>query len=128
MVANTRKSKILVVDDDRVTRNYVASILTNNKWDVDTAKDGPSALSLVRDHKYDVIVLDFRMPGMDGAELCRRIRKYQPNVYSVFMTGFTNINTVYPAMAAGGERVLSKPVDPSELIHVIEEQLGSTEQ
>jgi CheY-like chemotaxis protein len=120
---NTNNVNILVVDDDKNTRNYIAKILSMKYWNVDTAGDGQSALELVRGKKYDAMVLDFRMPGMDGAELCRRIRKFQPNVHGVFLTAFANINTVFPAMDAGGERVLAKPVDPKELIQVLEEQL-----
>jgi CheY-like chemotaxis protein len=121
---NTENVNILVVDDDNNTRNYVAKILSMKEWQVDTAGDGPNALQLVRGKKYDAVVLDFRMPGMDGAELCRRIRKLQPNVHGVFLTGFANINTVFPAIQAGGERVLAKPVNPKELIQVLEEQLS----
>jgi CheY-like chemotaxis protein len=121
---NSNDVNILVVDDDKNTRNYVAKILSMKSWQVDTAGDGPKALELVRGKRYDAMVLDFRMPGMDGAELCRRIRKIQPNVHGIFLTAYANINTVFPAMDAGGERVLAKPVDPKELIHSIEEQIA----
>ncbi len=122
---NTRKVNILVVDDDPRTRAYVATILSRKGWRVDSAADGPAALALAAGTTYDAVVLDYRMPGMDGAEVCRRIRRAQPGIRGVFLTGFPTIDTVYPAIEAGGERVLAKPVDPEELVGALEEQLGA---
>jgi DNA-binding response OmpR family regulator len=122
-----RNASILVVDDDPLMRVYVAKILAMRDWQVDTAADGPSSLSLVRQRSYDAAVLDYRLPGTNGAELYRQIRELQPAVRAVFLTGFPTIDTVYPAIEAGGQRVLSKPVDPAELIRAIEEELLSTQ-
>lgn len=120
---NMGNVNILVVDDDNNTRNYLAKILSMKDWRVDTARDGPNALQFVQGKKYDAVVLDFRMPGMDGAELCRRIRKLQPDAHAVFLTGFANTNMVAPAIDAGAERILAKPVNPKELVTVLEERL-----
>jgi CheY-like chemotaxis protein len=116
---------ILLVDDEPRICAYVAKFLSGRGWAVDTAPDGPSALELVRQKTYDAVVLDYRLPGMDGAELCRRIRELQPAIRSVFLTGFPTIDTVFPAVDAGAARVLAKPVDPDTLIGVIEQQLAS---
>lgn len=120
----SRDVRILVVDDDHRTSTYLAQILALEGWDVDTASGGVNALKLVARERYDAILLDYRMPGMDGAELCRRIHDIQPSAREVFLTGFPTIDTVYPAFQAGGQRVLSKPVDPKELVRVMEEQLA----
>jgi CheY-like chemotaxis protein len=121
---DTRNVSILVVDDDRRTCTYLARILSAKDWRVDTACDGSTALALAQETPYNAILLDYRMPGMDGAELCRRIRERQPDVRAVFLTGFPSIDTVYPAMAAGGERVLSKPVKSAELVSTLEDELA----
>ena len=115
---------ILVVDDDHRTCVYLSQILEMEGWGVDSAADGDAALELARRKRYDAVVLDYRMPGMGGAELCRRIHEIQPDAREVFLTGFPTIDTVYPAFQAGGHRVLSKPVDPRELVRVLEEQLA----
>jgi len=91
---------------------------------VDTACDGPTALELVERTKYDAVVLDYRMPNMDGAETCRRIRQVQPEVRRVFVTGFPTIDTVYLAIGSGADRVLAKPVNPVELVRTLEEELA----
>jgi CheY-like chemotaxis protein len=124
---NTSNVNVLVVDDEQRTREYLAGILSAKGWRVDTAGDGPAALELAERTKYDAVVLDYRMPGMDGAETCRRIRQLQPDVRGVFVTGFPTIDTVYPAIAAGAGRVLAKPVNPAELVRTLEEELAKRE-
>jgi CheY-like chemotaxis protein len=88
------------------------------------AENGPASLDLAQKKTYDAVVLDYRMPGMDGVEVCRRIRELQPEIRQVFLTGFPSINTVYPAIEAGADHVLAKPVDPAELLRVLEEELA----
>ncbi len=120
----TKTISILVVDDDGAVRARVTEIFSSRNWQVDTAEDGPSALALVEQQPYDVVVLDYRMPGMNGAELCRRIRELQPDVRGVLLTGFPTIDAVYPAMQAGADHVLAKPVDGAELLRVVEQELA----
>ncbi len=72
------------------------------------------------------------MPEMDGVELFRAARREQPNLCGVFLTGYPNINTIFPAIDAGIERVLPKPLDAAELIRLARElttqsQDGTTE-
>ena len=120
----TKTISILVVDDDEATRAYVTEIFSSRNWRVDVAEDGPSSLALVEQQPYDVVVLDYRMPGMNGAELCRRIREFQPDVREVLLTGFPTIDTVYPAIEAGADQILAKPVDRAELLRVVEQELA----
>jgi CheY-like chemotaxis protein len=91
---------------------------------VDVAYDGPTALELVAKKTYGLALIDYRMPGMDGVELYRRIRQMRPDVVGVFVTGFPTIDTVYPAIAVGVERVIAKPAGSNELLQVIEEFVG----
>ena len=121
-------SRILVVDDDQGNRFALSKVLTGLGYEVDVAADGNSALELVRDHDYALAVLDYRMPGMDGVELYRRIHAGHPDVVGVFLTAFTTIDTVFPAIEAGVTRVLSKPVDFNELIPLVEETVGKPGQ
>lgn len=116
---STQTMSILVVDDERITCAFLAKTLSMNSWHVDTACDGPSALDLVRRNHYDAIVLDFRMPGMNGADLSHSIEEVSPGIPRVLLTGYPTIDTVFPAIGAGVARVLSKPVDPQELIETL---------
>lgn len=121
-------ARILVVDDDQGNRFAVSKVLMGLGYEVDLAEDGESALDLVKDNEYALAVLDYRMPGMDGVELYRRIHQSQPDVVGVFLTAFTTIDTVFPAIEAGVTRVLSKPVDFNELIPLVEHSIGKPGQ
>jgi CheY-like chemotaxis protein len=116
----TATINILVVGDDEETCTYVAKILSVKDWHTDEAWIGSKALELARNNAYDAVVFDYRKPGLDGAEVCRRIREAQPNARHVYMTGTANIETVHQAVQAGADRVLAKPVDPTELVHILE--------
>ncbi len=121
-VATSRR--ILIVDDDRSSREIVAKILSLRRYDVDVAYNGHDALELVRRRDYGLALIDYRMPGMDGVELVGKIRELRPNLVAVLVTGFPTIDTVYPAISIGVERVIGKPAGSDELLAVIEEFVG----
>lgn len=115
---------LLVVDDDRSNRTIVSELLTEQGYTVDVANDGMQALELVTQNPYALAVIDYQMPGMNGVELYRRIRELQPELIGVFLTAFTTLSTVYPAIEAGVERVLSKPVNRDELLPLVQEMVS----
>jgi DNA-binding response OmpR family regulator len=116
---------VLVVADDQETCMYLSKILSAKNWQADEAWVASRALELARQHPYDAIVFDYREPGLEGADICRRIREVQPDAPHVFVTGQQTVDTVYRAVEAGADRVLAKPVEPSDLVHAIEERLGA---
>ncbi len=110
--------RVLVVDDDRSNSEIVSRVLAAHGYQVDIAGDGQAALELVKQHPYRLAVVDYQMPGMNGVELFRRAREVQPQLRGVFLTAYANINTVFPAIEAGVERVLAKPLNSRELIQI----------
>lgn len=120
--------RILIVDDDRTSCEILAKILGHRGYRVDVAHNGATALALVEERDYGLALIDYRMPGMDGVELYRRIREMKPNMVGVFVTGFPTIDTIYPAIAVGVERVIAKPAGSGELLQVIEEFVGKPAQ
>lgn len=118
--------KILVVDDDRGNCVMLSKVLSQRGYDVDIAYDGLKALELVRENSYNVAILDYEMPGMNGVELYERLTADHPEVVGIMLTGFATINTVFPAIGAGMDRVLAKPVDFDELIPLIEKSRNPT--
>lgn len=117
-------SRILIVDDDPSNCKVISKLLSLRGYQVDTAYDGPSALELVDSKSYGLALIDYRMPGMDGVELYRRIRQVRPGMVGVFLTGYPTIDTVFPAIEAGVQRVLAKPAVAEELFAVVEQYVG----
>jgi CheY-like chemotaxis protein len=115
---------LLVVDDDRGNCAILSRRLTRLGYEVDVAYDGPSALRMLKANDYSVAVLDYQMPGMNGVEVYEQAKDVRPDLVGVFLTGFASIDMVFPAIGAGAERVLSKPVDFGELLPILEQFAG----
>jgi len=116
---------ILIVDDDQDNCLVLSKLLNRRGYPVDVAFDGEAALELLRRNSYRLALIDYRMPGMNGVELYRHMNEVRPNVVGVFLTGYPTIDTVFPAIDAGVERVLAKPVDINELVGIIEHYVGT---
>ena len=119
--------RILVVDDDRGTCHFISKVLSSRGWQVDTAADGEEAIKLASQHLYNLALLDYVMPGLNGVELFRRVSELQPDIVGAFITAHAQIDTVYPAVAAGIEAVLAKPVSADELVALVDELVGQPE-
>jgi DNA-binding NtrC family response regulator len=117
-------ASILVVDDDRDTRANLADILEDVGYRVDVAYDGPSALELVRRMRYDVALLDLKLPGMEGLELCRGIRARQPGTVAIVVTAYAAGETADEARQAGAWEIVPKPVDMPRLLRLVDEATG----
>jgi DNA-binding NtrC family response regulator len=115
------KPSILVVDDDQDIAINMADVLNDLGYDAEIANDGGSALKLVQSKAYDVALLDFKMPDMDGAELYAQIKKLQPGVVAIMVTAYAESDGVDRALRAGTWRVLRKPIDFEKLLGFIEE-------
>lgn len=113
--------RLLVVDDDRYARDALAAVLKLREVTVDTAENGHEALELATRHNYALAILDYQLPDMTGAEVLRGVRAARPELPAIFVTAFTRIDTVFPAVDAGADRVLSKPFDSAELLKLVDE-------
>ncbi|HVU18141.1 MAG TPA: response regulator [Candidatus Didemnitutus sp.] len=113
--------RILVVDDDEMLRKLVQRTGLRYGWNVTLASDGLEAARLVMDTRWDVLLTDILMPGMDGVELIRLVRRRGPNTVIVATTGGGNFEVDYLHMAQllGARLVLRKPFGLQELIDVM---------
>jgi len=119
--------RILLVDDERASRDIIGEILSLHGYEVDTADDGSGAMSLAEENQYRLAILDYRMPGMNGVQLFEKIHQMQPGIVGIFLTGYPTVDTVFPAVQAGVSRVLAKPVDVHELLDVISGSMESAD-
>ena len=116
---------ILLVDDDKDTCASMSDIFLDIGYTVDLAHDGAGALELYRRHQYRLALLDFKMPGIDGLELCRRLKNFQPGVVVLMITAFSSFATVAGAAEAGVSCTLLKPVNFSVLMPLVELAIGA---
>src|SRR5215468_9797383 len=121
---NTTQPSILVVDDDVDTCRNLSDILADLGYHVHTAHDGPGALELVRRNAYDVALLDYKMPGMDGLTLYREIKRLRAGTVAIVITAYASGATSEEAIAAGAWQVLPNPCDVPRLLGLVKEAVG----
>ncbi len=118
-------SKILVIDDERSIRNTLREILSYEKYEVDDAADGITAIELVKNNKYDVILCDIKMPQMDGLEV---LEKLMPITMSpiVMISGHGTIETAVEAIKKGAYDYIAKPLDLNRLLITLRNALDKS--
>lgn len=114
---------ILVVDDEPDICANLRDILSEFGYHVDTATGGKLALELLNQESYDVALLDLKMPGMSGLELYKEIKRRSSGTVAVMISAYASPFSIQEALEAGAWRILSKPVDPSEVMLCIDEAL-----
>jgi DNA-binding NtrC family response regulator len=112
------KTKILVVDDEEVVRLSHIRTLASIHCNVEVVRDGSEALRVMAQRPADVVLLDLRMPGMDGMEVLKSIKKEWPDTEVVIITGYPTVETAKEAVRLGAYDYLAKPVGPDEVINV----------
>ncbi|WP_345962813.1 response regulator transcription factor [Streptomyces sp. BRB040] len=118
-------ARILVVDDDPTVAEVVAGYLDRAGYRVDRAGDGPAALARADAHRPDLVVLDLMLPGMDGLEVCRRLRVRGP-VPVVMLTARGDEDDRILGLEVGADDYVTKPFSPRELVLRVESVLRRT--
>ena len=117
-------AKILFVDDDASLRTVVPFALKRDGYDIATASDGYEALDMFAKEKYDLVVQDVRMPGMDGLELLSRLKSENGDIPIIIMTAFSNWDVAVEAMRLGAFDYVKKPFDNDELRNIVKRALA----
>lgn len=112
------KTKILVVDDEEVVRLSHIRTLASMHCNVEVVRDGAEALQVMEQRPADVVLLDLRMPGMDGMSVLKMIKQRWPDTEVVIITGYPTVETAKEAVRLGAFDYLAKPVGPDEVINV----------
>ena len=108
-------ARILLVDDDRAFRISTAELLRQDGYEVATAADGQQAVEALRDGRFDLLLLDLRMPGIDGTSLVTALREWGDGIPVLMISGFGTIDTAVHALHAGADDFVTKPVEPAVL-------------
>ena len=118
-------ARILYVDDEDSLRFLVREQLSAEGFDVAVAADGPSALDNLKKHKYDVVLLDILMPGMDGFGVLKEIRKDKQHPRVIMLTGVNEVSTAIESVKNGASDYVTKPYDLNDLISCINRVLAT---
>ncbi|OQY46424.1 MAG: two-component system response regulator [Desulfobacteraceae bacterium 4572_87] len=120
----TEKLNILVVEDGQSQREMLRDFLKDEGFPVSEAENGEGALRKLRESYFDLVLTDYKMPGMDGMALLQAAKKLNPEVDVVVMTAFGTVEMAVRAMKGGASDYISKPIDLDELLLLIERISG----
>ncbi len=112
---DSRDIRILVVDDEFSVRDSLYNWFKAEGYQADTAENATEALKKLQENSYDIVLLDIKMPGMDGIELQKHIKKIDSNIIVIIITAYATVDTAVEAMKDGAYDYLSKPIDPDKL-------------
>lgn len=110
-----KNKQILIVDDEENVRRLLLKVLSKEGYQVETAGNGQEALEKLNETRFDLVIMDIRMPIMDGMEAFHIIREKHPEVIVIMMTAFTSVDTAINAMKLGAYNYISKPFNISEV-------------
>ncbi len=132
MCDNNNTYKILIVDDAPVNLEMVSCILQSDGYELSVARNGMTALSLVRTYCFDLILLDIIMPGMDGFEVCRQIKSSEESkeIPILFLTSIADGDSVVKGLKTGAMDYVTKPFNEAELLARVKThlELGRSKQ
>jgi two-component system response regulator (stage 0 sporulation protein F) len=118
-----KSPKIVVIEDDQDLQHLISLMLVREGYQVFCASNGPDGIRLNEQENPDLILLDLRMPGMDGIETLRQIRQSDEQVLVVILTGYGSPDTIREAADLNVSEYLSKPFATSDLVGIISKAL-----
>ncbi len=114
-----KDSSILVVDDEETFRYLLSSLISTAGYSVDTVMDGVSAINAVQTKLYHVVLLDVKMPKVDGIEVLKFVKNNYPGIEVIMLTGASDVKTAVECMRLGAYDYISKPTTADELLSTI---------
>ena len=119
---------ILIVDDEPYILAFLSDLIKSTNVQVGTALNGALALDYIKSHNVDLVITDIMMPQLNGIELFYAIKKYDPFIQVVIITGYPSLTTIAEMLEAGANDFLIKPFDASKLKSVVEEAFNRIER
>jgi len=115
----SNKGKLLIVDDEAIVRDSLCKWFGEEGYEVAASASASDALTRLAETRWDVALVDIKMPGTDGIELQRRIHELDPDMITIIMTGYASVETAVQALKNGAYDYISKPFDPEEVAHLV---------
>ena len=118
------KGNLLVVDDELIVRDSLDKWFREEGYDVTVADSAQDALTKMGGRRFDLALVDIKMPGTDGVELQRRMHEIDPDMLVIIMTGYASVETAVTALKNGAYDYVSKPFDPDDIAHTVHNALS----
>ena len=118
---------ILIVDDDKAILEGFKDLLETKKYKISTAENGREALEKVRNNFYNLVLLDIKLPDMDGTDLLLEFRQLNPKIKTIIVTGYSTRENAINSLNLGADGYLEKPVTPGKLLEIVADKLSEQE-
>lgn len=115
---------ILVVDDDTEIRKVLSSILSEEGYSVKTVENGKQAIEVSEKKRFDLALIDIKLPDMKGTELLHRLKEKQPHIVMIIITGFPTIENAMGAVNEGADGYILKPFEIRKLLQAVRKHLN----
>jgi DNA-binding NtrC family response regulator len=122
------KKSILVIDDDEVVLNSIVEALRLERYKVDTAETGKEAIEKCNLRFYNLVLIDIRLPDMEGTELLKAMKETTPKMVKIIVTGYPSLQNATEALNKGADGYVIKPVDIPKLLITVKEHLQKQEE
>ena len=123
-----KKKSILVIDDDEVVLNSIAEALRLEGYKVDTAETGKEAIRKGNLRFYNLVLIDIRLPDMEGTKLLKAMKETTPKMVKIIVTGYPSLQNATEALNKGADGYVIKPVDIPKLLTTVKEHLQKQEE
>lgn len=117
--------KLLIVDDQYGIRVLLSEVFQSEGYEVHQAANGKQALALAEEHQFDLVVLDMKIPGMDGLEILKRLKEYDEGIQVIMMTAYGELDLIEEAKRLGALTHFTKPFDIEEMKKAVDHYLKS---
>ncbi|QJD86210.1 response regulator [Cohnella herbarum] len=118
------KKRLLIVDDQVGIRILLLEVFATEGYDTFQAANGRTALEIVRNHRPDLVLLDMKIPGMDGLEILKQIKEYDRGIKVIMMTAYGELDMIKEATDLGALMHFTKPFDIDEMRLAVNMQMG----
>ena len=128
-MTKTSSPLVMVVDDELQMRNVLRRVLENERYRVITAPDGETALQLTKEQKHELMLLDLMMPGIDGREVCRRVREFSSKTKIIYLTA--KVASDPPALKelrSESDAFITKPATSKQILSKVSSVLAGAHQ
>ncbi len=122
-----KKKQILVIDDEDSIRQVFRWILEGQGYEVETAETGVRAIEKFEERFFNLALLDIRLPDMEGTELLTMLHKRSPKTMKIMVTGYPSLDNAIKSLNVGADAYVVKPVEPSELVKIVQAKLKEQE-